>query len=380
MMTTEHTQILYKKQHGLTLLELLVAVTIAIFIFLAVGKIMISSRKNNLSNQALAHVQENGRAAITFLQQQIRMAGYGGVCLTEDLSLNNAYHHLSGLPANTMFEVKPGIKGYRYNITEVAPNLPNVSKPKSITSTDEFSPKLPEELTSSNPDIPVPIKNSDVLIVRYIDPIRTISLGKKSPDPGDVQNETSNNVLTLNSGSGEILEKGELLRVERCADLGISDTFFNQTATPSVESKAVSKDGNDNWHAEYRHDAQIYSYKIKAYFVGIDPVSQQVGLYEYMFDNKKLSLIVPGVTLMQLRYHINDSKSSIEADKVENWHDISVVDVALLMQSTESSGNLLSDKEIELLEDKKVKVESSYFLYRPFFTSTALRSNVITSE
>ncbi len=165
MVDTEHTHIYYKKQHGLTLLELLVAVTIGIFIFLAVGKIMISSRKNNMSAQALAHVQENGRAAITFLQQQIRMAGYAGVCLTEDLSLNNAHHHLTGLPVNTMFAVKPGIKGYHFNVTEIAPDLPNVSKPKSMTSVDEFTPKLPEELTSSDPDRPVPIKNSDVLVM-----------------------------------------------------------------------------------------------------------------------------------------------------------------------------------------------------------------------
>ena len=290
MVDTEHTHIYYKKQHGLTLLELLVAVTIGIFIFLAVGKIMISSRKNNMSAQALAHVQENGRAAITFLQQQIRMAGYAGVCLTEDLSLNNAHHHLAGLPVNTMFAVKPGIKGYHFNVTEIAPDLPNVSKPKSMTSVDEFTPKLPEELTSSDPDRPVPIKNSDVLVVRYLEPIKSVSLGKKTPDISEAQNESNNNILKMVSGSGEIIEKDELLRVERCADLGVSDTFINKTATPVTESSEVSKEGSVNWHAQYRHDAQIYSYKIKAYFVGIDPVSQQV-----LFLQKETLAVPPDI-------------------------------------------------------------------------------------
>jgi type IV pilus assembly protein PilW len=65
-------------QFGLTLMEILVALVIGIFVIGAVIQIFVSSSHINRTQEALSRIQENGRFALEMLAQDVRAAGFLG--------------------------------------------------------------------------------------------------------------------------------------------------------------------------------------------------------------------------------------------------------------------------------------------------------------
>lgn len=127
-----------KKQQGLSLIELMIAITLGLILITGVLQVFISSKAVYTTQQALSRIQETGRLAVDFLARDIRMAGYMGCAsrsaemkITNVLNNNSAYqydfktalrgytsanlpanHGLSPLPkANTDFFVLRGAYG-----------------------------------------------------------------------------------------------------------------------------------------------------------------------------------------------------------------------------------------------------------------------------
>jgi type IV pilus assembly protein PilW len=67
-----------KKQRGLSMIELMVAMTISAILLLGVSMIFVSNKKTYQTQDALSGVQEAGRFALMFLSEPIQMAGYTG--------------------------------------------------------------------------------------------------------------------------------------------------------------------------------------------------------------------------------------------------------------------------------------------------------------
>ncbi|MBI3546355.1 MAG: PilW family protein [Gammaproteobacteria bacterium] len=71
-----------QRMHGLSLVELMVALTIGLIILAAVSSLFVSSKQTYTTQDSLARLQENGRFALQFLIKDIRLGGYFG-CLDE---------------------------------------------------------------------------------------------------------------------------------------------------------------------------------------------------------------------------------------------------------------------------------------------------------
>jgi type IV pilus assembly protein PilW len=67
-----------KKQLGLSLIELMIAITLGLILITGVLQVFISSKTVYTTQQALSRIQETGRLAVDFLTRDIRMAGYMG--------------------------------------------------------------------------------------------------------------------------------------------------------------------------------------------------------------------------------------------------------------------------------------------------------------
>lgn len=65
-----------KRQQGLTLIELLIAMTLSAVVVLAVGGILISSNQAASVSNTLSDSQETGRFAVEYMNRQILKAGY----------------------------------------------------------------------------------------------------------------------------------------------------------------------------------------------------------------------------------------------------------------------------------------------------------------
>src|SRR5262249_8867178 len=67
-----------KQQHGFSLVELMVSVTIGLILLAGVLSIFYSSKLAYLANEKTSRLQESGRAALDFLVHDVRSAGYMG--------------------------------------------------------------------------------------------------------------------------------------------------------------------------------------------------------------------------------------------------------------------------------------------------------------
>lgn len=66
------------RQHGLTLIEIMIALTIGLLITLAISALFISMRQSYQQNEAIALMQENARFALELITQDLRHAGFFG--------------------------------------------------------------------------------------------------------------------------------------------------------------------------------------------------------------------------------------------------------------------------------------------------------------
>ena len=85
-----------KKQKGLSLIELMIAITLGLILITGVLQVFISSKTVYTTQQALSRIQETGRLAIDFLARDIRMAGYMG-CATRssEMTVTNTLNNSS---------------------------------------------------------------------------------------------------------------------------------------------------------------------------------------------------------------------------------------------------------------------------------------------
>jgi len=132
-------------QKGLSLVELMIAITLGLILMTGVIQVFLSSKTVYSTQQALSRVQETGRLAIEFLSRDIRMAGFmgcasrtAGMKVTNTLNNSTQYrydfetsvrgytaaalpagHNLSPLPAsNTDFFVLRGAFGSGVQVTQ----------------------------------------------------------------------------------------------------------------------------------------------------------------------------------------------------------------------------------------------------------------------
>ncbi len=63
-------------QSGMTLVEIMIALLIGVFLLGGILQIFVSGKQTNRMQENLSRLQENGRFAMDFLSKDIRMAGY----------------------------------------------------------------------------------------------------------------------------------------------------------------------------------------------------------------------------------------------------------------------------------------------------------------
>lgn len=146
-------------QRGLSLVELMVALTISTLILIGLVQVFVSSRLIYNTDEGVARVQENGRFAMEFLARDIRMAGNMG-CLgniTDPQKINKYVNSTS--PA---FDFTRGIEGFEFVGTSPSDTyaLPVLYPPTLGSNT---VPALIPAL------LPNTVEGSDVLVLRFLD-------------------------------------------------------------------------------------------------------------------------------------------------------------------------------------------------------------------
>lgn len=100
------------RQTGLSLIELMIAITLGLILMTGVVQVFVSSKTVFSTQQAMSRIQESGRLAIDFLARDIRMAGFYGCFRPKPASpgaaLQSGSMVFSGLHGN----FAEGVRGY----------------------------------------------------------------------------------------------------------------------------------------------------------------------------------------------------------------------------------------------------------------------------
>jgi type IV pilus assembly protein PilW len=352
------------KQKGLSLVELMIAITLGLILLTGVMQVFLSSKNVFTSQQALSRIQESGRMAIEFLSRDIRMAGFMGCASrSEAIKVNNMLNKSDTVTYN----FKEGIKGYAQADFPVA------------------SSDIGETIA----------KDTDVIVLRYA--IGSGVYVTKNNDSAQLfVNDTGDNSRTCKSGvaiSGLCSE--DILVVTDCEKANVFQTTNVKAGTGTADDKVnvvhsntaltpgnaiASWGGNSDKENTFNAGAQILSARSMVYFVA-NGFSGRPGLWQNV-NGTSLELL-EGVEDIHISYGVdtevkqdfipNEYKL---AKDVANWDRVVAVRIELLIASIED--NMTQDHQVYTFPtDAASSTTAADFRLRQVFSSTvAIRNRI----
>lgn len=191
----------YFKQIGLTLVELMIAMTISSILMIGISNIYSSSKQAYKINDEYSELQENARLAFRFLTQDIRMAGYIGCAVTNGTNVDTTLNSTGDADKDEFLNgFGVGLEGFDATGTGPGTSIDLASL------TSGFNRTVLSNI-SGNHD------GSDVLIVRHVD-----GAGIKLKGTKNAANFTIQGAPTVTAGchiASGICE-GDVLMVSDC--------------------------------------------------------------------------------------------------------------------------------------------------------------------
>ena len=292
------------KQKGFTLVELMVAMAISLFLLIAIALVYQSSKNGFAYSNNTVRMSEDASFAIDSLSRDIRMAGYGGC---------------SGVSATD------GPDGIKNNADDVyIPALNNVTTP--IFTTTLAAAKLPNPFSKS-------IFNARESLVGYKDKTTAATAASTAgtPSPNFFTStqytiSTTAPILFLSGGSSKAVQvKAALLKNQKIADLGNdvnkwsnsgSEIFMliadckNSEVLRTFALQATGVINNEsNFIKDYGADAIVTPIETATYFLATRTGANTASLYRRFFDGKNSATdeLVPNVEAITFQYGLNTS-------------------------------------------------------------------------
>lgn len=303
-------------QRGLTLVEMMVAMVVGLILMAGVLEIYLSSKQSDRVLTAEARMQENGRFAIHFLADDIRMAGYTGCNTITNITPNV----IAKNPPADMYSNADMVVGYDDPQTGAATwptDLPAAAAPSNI------------------------VPGTSVLALQFGASDGANVTGNVVPENANVQ---------VVGGPGHWAKNEDVL-ITNCshADLFcISD--ITQTKS-GVETLAYGVGCNTTPSLSYSYgpDAQVMTYEGNMYYIGYnrddpDPANAKGRPALYRLDARGNSqALVDNVQDMSIRYGVdtdadgsaNQYLTAAEVTTANEWEQVVSVRVNLLMASND---------------------------------------------
>ncbi|MCC5810796.1 MAG: PilW family protein [Ectothiorhodospiraceae bacterium] len=312
-----------QRQSGLSLVELMVALVIALILTIGVINIFLGTSQTYRLNEQYSRVQENARFVVDTLTRDIRQAGNLGC--SQDFRLEDP-------PRND--EISNGF-------LRVTLNNPqdwdwDMSRPVEgfFGTGGGFSPALPA-------GFPAAFNDSDVLIVRGAEggamPVVT--------HPGGTPPGSANIQITVDNG----LSQNDIVMVGDC---NAGAVFQITSANPNTSGTLAHNTGTTslppgNWTTalgrDFESEGEVMLFRSRAFFVA-QGASGQPALFQRV-NGRAAEELVEGVERMRVRFGVDDNGNRtvdryLNAQQVEaasGWDDVVTVRVSLLLVSADDN-------------------------------------------
>lgn len=328
-------------QKGLSLVELMIAITLGLILMAGVMQLFISSKNTYRTQMASSRVQETGRMALEFLSRDIRMAGYTGF-RGRSVPMENKL-----TTPNYIRKFENGLSVYASSSTDVA-NLQALDGTNVIV--------IRGALEGDGSSLIMPAETGKLTVA-----LRSTRAGAC---PG---NGTSYNGLCVD---------GDLM----IADAMKVIVFKPSKISPNGTSLEITYAGG--WGGDYKdvdtyfdRGAQVTQAETKTYFVK-EGVSGEPSLFLRENSGSPQELL-EGVSNIAIRFNRSETPNNYAdaADSMDSlWSDpnsILSLQLEVLIKSLED--NVLDENQIYSFNSEDIEAEDKS-LYQNFSATIALRN------
>ena len=324
----------FHKQSGLSLIELMIAMVVGLVLMAGVLSIFISSRSGYGANTAAAQVQEDGRFALDFMRNNVRMTSYMGCATTarSNTILN---------PVGQLYNFLLPMYGYEYNgtdpatATSAAPYVINSETPAGTALSSGNLTPVGDVTTAAVTNV---IPGSDVL-----------ALLSASGDPVYLTAPTAGGTIQVTTST--TLAPGQLAVISDCVKSTTFQVGNSDNNTPGILTigSVAPGPGNyqNNFSVGYQSGAQVLAANVLVYYVGKD-IDNSPALFQAQLQPDgsigNPQVMVPGVENMQILYGVDNTGGSTlsspnqyltakQVDNTNNWANVLSVQLGLLVRS-----------------------------------------------
>lgn len=341
------------RQAGLSLVELMIAITLGLVLMTGVVQVFVSSKTVFSTQQAMSRIQETGRLAIDFLARDIRMAAYYGCYRpnpkNSSAGLQNGKLIISGLHGN----FAEGVRGY--DSIEALPGgvgsigatiKPLVGKTSNVLLLH----------TANEVGLPISKANDSTGVYAY------------SPEPLN----SKNCVAGICDGSAVVVSDCFKARVFKTVGVPARDN-----ATGEVKFKHAEGWGGGIVPTENFTAGEVSAMNTVVYFLAEGPTGTP-SLWQKTNSDPALELL-EGVEHMRVTYATTDNNNYLLASalKVADWDKVVSVRIELVARSIDNNvvestqpytfaGALVTPPDVSGVDDR--------FLRQVFNATVGIRS------
>lgn len=346
-----------KKQSGLSLVELMIAITLGLILMTGVIQIFVSSKAVFTTHHAVSRIQETGRLAMEFLSKDIRMAGYMG-CASRSASME---------------------------ITNTLKNAANFNYDFATSIIGYSQSTLPAGILA-----PDPTKDTDIVVIRSAGG-NGVSITKNNNGAQVFATDLGTETGACSDGSNKIsgICAGDILVVTDCEKARIFQATSINIASneANIVHSAQGTPGNDitSWGGNSAPDDEVFEPGSEiivatntAYFIATG-VSQRPSLWQSI--NGTALELLEGVEDMAISYGVDTDASFdyvpnqyVKANAVTNWDRVVSVQVDLLVASVED--NVLPETQIYSFDGENNKNPGDRRLRQVFTSTIGIRSRL----
>lgn len=259
------------KQLGVSIIELMVALVIGLFISGGILYTYVASRSTYVSNDAISRVQEEGRIVMETLTRAVRQAGFMGCANALDLTAR-----VIANPPTPQFTLGSGV--------QVFDNGSGWTNPTTITR----------------------VAGTDVISMRGMGNCAAKLTGNMTADNANIQ------VVSNPCG----WQANDVLVISDCTSMDVFRATSVSNASGKITIAHANSTNSDNRLSKaYGSDALIYGYSENTFFIGKHPT---------LTDSSGIAL----PTLYQVQ-NTTDLASSNAKEIATNVYDLQILTVAI---------------------------------------------------
>lgn len=310
-----------RRQQGLTLVELMVALVLAMLVMTGVIQLFIGNKKTYRVQDGLARVQESGRFAVFLMAKDLRSGGNLGCSGPDAMKIRS-------VAANVPAELQPASDGTYQTVAGRNDISGTVTLPSGASIT--------------------PVAGSDIVNIRGLSPnagIRYVD-GKMTASNADIALGHGN--LTINETDVLYVSdcaQGDIFRSSNGVPAGDAGPLEHDTTGTDSDGNTFTVNTTGSLSFAYGEDAIIGRLRSHWYYVGpANPARTYEGQPVTVLRRVDMvgndTELLEGVEDMQVLYGINDDNDKgrladryVTANNVADWDSVVTLKVSLLINS-----------------------------------------------